>query len=160
MDRAAFSETLGGVFEHSPWVAERAWENRPFADIGDLHATMTQAVREAGPERQLALIRAHPELAGKAAAEGCLTRESTSEQSSAGLDRCTRDELATLRELNRAYRHKFDFPFVMAAKGRSKGEILAAIRERLDRPVEKEFACCQDEIAEIARLRLADLVDE
>ena len=158
MDRDAFTQALGGIFEHSPWVAERVWEARPFADADALHEIMVQAMHGAGRERQLALIRAHPELAGKAAAEGALTRESTGEQASAGLDRCTPEELAALRELNRAYRAKFDFPFLMAVKGRGRDEILTALRERLDHPLEEEFARCLDEIAEIARLRLTDLI--
>ena len=160
MDRDAFAETLGGVFEHSPWVAERAWEAKPFADVEVLHGAMTQTVRDAGHERQLALSRAHPELAGKAAAEGTLSCESTGEQAGAGLDRCTPEELVALHALNRAYRDRFDFPFVMAVKGRSRSEILAALRERLDQPVEEEFARCLNEIAAIARMRLADLIRE
>ncbi len=158
MSRDAFTETLAGVFEHSPWVAEGAWSARPFHDLDQLHGALVAVVRHAGRERRLALIRAHPELAGKAAASGAMTRDSTLEQASAGLDRCAPEELAALRQGNRAYLDRFGFPFVMAVKGRTRTAILQALAQRLDNSPQAEFDRCLDEIAKIARLRLADLV--
>src|SRR5437667_2141732 len=138
-DRASFVAILGGIFEHSPWIAEAAWEGRPFASVDALHEAMAKVVRDAPRERQLALIMAHPELAGREAAEGSLTPDSRGEQASAGLDRCTRDELKRLRELNAAYRQKFGFPFVMAIKGRTRGEIFQALEARMQHGTDEEF---------------------
>ncbi len=157
-DRAQFVAALSGIFEHSPWVADFAWESRPFSSIAALHAAMVDAVRHADIEAQLALICAHPELAGKEAAAGVLTQESKTEQASAGLDRCTADELARLRTLNKAYREKFGFPFVMAVKQRSKHEILDALASRVGNAREQEFATCLAEIGKIGRFRLEALL--
>ena len=153
-DRAHFVAVLGGIFEHSPWVAELAWNARPFASVDALHAAMVYAVRTAKVEAQLALICAHPELAGKEAATDTLTQESQTEQISAGLDRCTAEELGQLRALNKTYREKFGFPFVMAVKHRSKHEILAALAARVANAREQEFATCLSEIGKIGKLRL------
>ncbi len=153
-DRTHFVAVLGGIFEHSPWVAEIAWHARPFASVDALHTAMVDAVRTAEVEAQLALICAHPELAGKEAATGTLTRESQTEQASAGLDRYTTEELARLRALNKTYREKFGFPFVMAVKHRSKQEILAALAVRGANGREQELSTCLSEIGKIARLRL------
>ena len=160
MERSAFVARLGGVFEHSPWVAERVCSKRPFASTSALHCAMVEAVRDAGRDQQLSLIRAHPELAGKAARDGVLTRESTTEQLSAGLDRCTSDELGEIGELNRAYLEKFTFPFIMAVKGRSKAEVLDAMRARLGHSQEQAFEASLDQIARIAMLRLDDLIED
>ena len=157
--RAAFVAALGGVFERSPWVAAAAWEQRPFNSRAALHRAMVDIVRGAGHERQLALIRAHPELAGSKALAAGLTDASKAEQSSAGLTRASPEELARFAELNRRYRERFGFPFVMAVRGRSKDEILAAFAERLAQPPEAEFARALDEIARIAELRLAALIE-
>ncbi len=157
-DQSQFVKLLGGIFEHSPWVAEIAWRARPFATIDALHAAMVEAVRTAELEAQLALISAHPELAGKEAAAGSLTQESKTEQASAGLDRCTSEELARLRALNKAYRDKFGFPFVMAVKHRSRHEILAALATRVASDREQEFNACLTEIGKIGRLRLDALL--
>ena len=157
-DQAHFVKVLGGIFEHSPWVAEIAWRERPFATIDALHAAMVEAVRAAEVEAQLALICAHPELAGKEAASGTLTRQSQTEQASAGLDRCTAEELARLRALNKAYGEKFGFPFVMAVKHRSKHEILAALATRIANGREEEFQSCLMQIGKIGRLRLDALL--
>ncbi len=154
VDRAHFVAVLGGIFEHSPWVAEMAWEAWPFATIDALHTAMAEAVSNAKVDAQLALICAHPELAGKDAATGTLTLESQTEQASAGLDRCTAEELGQLRALNKAYREKFGFPFVMAVKHRSKHDILAALAARVANAREQEFAACLTEIGKIGRLRL------
>lgn len=154
LDRETFVRMLGGIFEHSPWVAEGSWERRPFADLDGLHRAMVEVMRGAGRERQLVLIRAHPELAGAAARRGDLTEASRQEQGSAGLATADDEELARFRALNEAYRGTFGFPFIMAVKGRSRAEILAAFEERLQHTPEAEFERALDEIARIARLRL------
>ncbi|MGA0582643.1 MAG: 2-oxo-4-hydroxy-4-carboxy-5-ureidoimidazoline decarboxylase [Castellaniella sp.] len=154
LTQAEFSRELGSIFEHSPWIPERAWAARPFADVDALHRAMMRVVREAGPAEQLALIAAHPELAGKEAAEGTLTNDSTSEQRGAGLDQCSPEELRRLRGLNAAYRQQFGFPFVIAVKGRSRYQIMDAIEQRLRNDRETEFDTCLDQIGQIARFRL------
>jgi 2-oxo-4-hydroxy-4-carboxy-5-ureidoimidazoline decarboxylase len=153
-----FVATLGGIFEHTPWIAERAYERRPFASVDALHAAMLAVLAAAPREAKLALICAHPELAGKEAAAGTMTADSVGEQASAGLDRCTPDELARLRAGNAAYSEKFGFPFVMAVKGRSRQEILAALAERIGNTREAELARCLEEIGKIARMRLDALL--
>lgn len=152
--RDEFVRTLGGIFEHTPWIAERAYAARPFASVDDLHRAMVATLASAPLEAKLALICAHPELAGKEAAAGTMTADSVGEQASAGLDRCTPDELARLRAGNTAYRDKFGFPFVMAVKGKSRQEILTALASRVGGTRDAEFARCIDEIGKIARLRL------
>jgi 2-oxo-4-hydroxy-4-carboxy-5-ureidoimidazoline decarboxylase len=159
-DRARFVSVLGDIFEHSPWVAEQAWIARPFASVEALHRAMLEAMWGARAEQQLQLISAHPELAGKEADEGTLTADSKTEQAGAGLDRCTAAELARLRELNRAYREKFGFPFVMAVKGRTKNEILAAIEARLQGQRDEEFRRCLEEIGTIGGFRLTALLGQ
>ncbi len=154
-----FARVLGGIFEHTSWIAERAYERRPFESVDALHAAMLAALAAAPREAKLALICAHPELAGREAAAGTMTADSVGEQTSAGLDRCSADELARLRAGNAAYREKFGFPFVMAVKGRSRQEILAALAERTGNTRDAEFARCLDEIGKIARLRLDALLE-
>jgi xanthine dehydrogenase D subunit len=151
---------LGTLFEHSPWVAEEAWRRRPFAGVAELHAALEAAMREAPRERQLALINAHPELAGREAQEGALTRESTHEQASAGLDRLTAGELEALRRLNRDYRERFGFPLIVCVREHTKDSILAWGTARLEHSREREIEIALGEIAKIARLRLADLLSE
>ena len=155
MSKEEFVAALGGIFEHTPWIAERAHAARPFADVDTLHRAMVAVLAAAPDAAKLALIRAHPELAGKEAAAGTMTAESVGEQASAGLDRCTRAELARLSELNARYRTRHGFPFVIAVKGKSKHDILAALEARLGNESADEFRRCLDEIAKIARLRLA-----
>ena len=155
--REHFVKVLGGIFEHSPWVAESAWNARPFASIDALHAAMVAAVDAAGEARQLALICAHPELAGKEATAGTLTQDSRTEQSGAGLDRCSHEELVRLRELNLAYREKFGFPFVIAVKHLTRQDILDALTTRINSSRERELAACVSEISKIGRLRLEAL---
>ena len=134
MDEPAFVRALGGVFEHSPWVARRAFAARPFADVVSLHIAMVDAMGRASDDEKLALLRAHPELAGKAAVRGELTADSTQEQSGAGLAQCTPEEFATITDLNRRYNAKFGFPFILAVKGlRPRGDpprVRAARRAR------------------------------
>jgi 2-oxo-4-hydroxy-4-carboxy-5-ureidoimidazoline decarboxylase len=159
MDAPAFAGALAHVFEHAPWVAERAAGRRPFRDREALHRAMTEVVRAAGQSEQEALICGHPELAGKAAIARDLTPDSSREQSGAGLDRLTRAEYERFHVLNTAYRKKFGFPFIMAVKGRNKDEILAAFGQRLENDRAIEFATALDQIGRIATFRLADLVD-
>lgn len=154
LPQAAFVARFGSIFEHSPWIAERAWSARPFASVDALHGAMMKVLRAASAAEQLALIRAHPELAGKEAATGTLTTASTGEQQGAGLDQCTASELQRLRSLNAAYRARFDFPFVIAVKGLSRHQIIAAIETRLNNDTATEFRTCLDEIGKIARFRL------
>jgi 2-oxo-4-hydroxy-4-carboxy-5-ureidoimidazoline decarboxylase len=158
LERDRFVALFGGVFEHAPWVAEAAYEAGPFASLEALHAAMVDAMRRAPRERQLALIRAHPDLAGRAAIAGTLTAASSAEQASAGLDQCTPAEFERFRDLNDKYKEKFGFPFIMAVKGRTRQEILGAFEQRLDRSSETEFEEALNQIARIARLRLAGLI--
>jgi allantoate deiminase/N-carbamoyl-L-amino-acid hydrolase len=156
--REYFVKVLGAIFEHSPWVAESAWSARPFASIDALHAAMVAAVDGAGEARQLALICAHPELAGKEADAGTLTQDSRTEQSGAGLDRCSPEELARLRALNLAYREKFGFPFVIAVKHLTRQDVLDALATRIGNSRKQELATCLTEIGKIGRLRLDALL--
>ncbi len=158
--REAFVEHPGGVFEHSPWVAERVYNQRPFATREALAAAMVAAVEEAEPERQLALLRAHPELAGRAAVRGEMTAFSTDEQGGSGLLLCSPEELARLQELNRAYAGKFGFPFIIAVRGLDRGAIIAAFERRLGNERESEIAEALRQIARITGFRLAGLVEE
>ncbi|MGH6905922.1 MAG: 2-oxo-4-hydroxy-4-carboxy-5-ureidoimidazoline decarboxylase [Geminicoccaceae bacterium] len=153
-----FVEQFGGVFEHAPWVAEDAYRAGPFATVEALHGAMVDAMRQAPREKQLALIRAHPDLAGRAAVRGGLSAASSAEQASAGLDQCTPAEFERFRALNDKYRRKFHFPFIMAVKGKGRAQILAAFERRLNNSAQVEFEEALDQIAEIARLRLADLI--
>lgn len=154
LSQADFAARLGDIFEHSPWIPERAWQRRPFASVDALHAAMVAAVDAASRDEQLGLIQAHPELAGKEAAAGTLTSASTGEQRGAGLDQCSAEELARLRRLNAAYRERFGFPFVIAVKGLSRYQIMDAVEARLNNDAATEFRACLTEIGKIARFRL------
>ncbi|WP_341676478.1 2-oxo-4-hydroxy-4-carboxy-5-ureidoimidazoline decarboxylase [Niveibacterium sp. SC-1] len=158
MDQAAFVAALEGIFEHSPWIARRAWAQRPYADRAGLLAALVAEMWAATAAEQHALIAAHPELAGKAAVRGELTAESTSEQRGAGLDSCTPAEFARLQELNAAYRARFGIPFVVAVRGRDRAAILAALEARLGNSVEAEVAEALRQIERIAALRLENRV--
>ena len=150
----AFVERYSGLFEHSPWIVERAAARRPFPD---LHAGLMQVVADAGVEDQLRLIRAHPELAGKAAIDQALTAESTAEQASAGLDRLTEAEFERFHRLNAAYRDTFGFPFIICVRKTDKAGILTAMESRLHHDRETELRVALAEIGEIVRLRLEDM---
>jgi 2-oxo-4-hydroxy-4-carboxy-5-ureidoimidazoline decarboxylase len=154
LSQADFVARLDGIFEHSPWIAERAWSAGPFLNVDALHAAMTLVVDTASESEQLGLICAHPELAGKEAEAGTLTTASTGEQRGAGLDQCSKEELERLRELNRAYRERFGFPFVIAVKGLSRYQIMDAVEARLANDRSTEFRTCVREIGKIARFRL------
>lgn len=158
LPQAAFTARLDGIFEHSPWIAERAWERRPFATVDQLHGALLAVLDAAADDERLGLICAHPELAGKEAEAGTLTTASTGEQRGAGLDQCSRDELLRLRRLNAAYRARFGFPFVIAVKGLSRYQIMDAVEARLHNDRATEFAACLREIGKIARFRLDALL--
>ena len=158
LPRAEFVAALDGIFEHSPWVAEAAWEDRPFATVNALHDAMCQAVIDAGEGAQLDLIRAHPELAGKAAVRGELTAESTREQAGAGLDQCSAEEYARLTELNDAYKAKFGFPYILAVRGHTRSSIIENFAGRLENSRADEIEACLRQIFRIAGFRLEDLV--
>jgi 2-oxo-4-hydroxy-4-carboxy-5-ureidoimidazoline decarboxylase len=160
LERARFVELFGGVVEHAPWVAEASFAAGPFDNLEALHKAMVEAVRGAPRARQLALIRAHPDLAGRAAIAGELTAASSAEQTSAGLDQCTPAEFERFRELNRKYKKKFRFPFILGVKGRTRADILAAFEQRLSSSPEAEFDEALHQIARIARFRLEDLLTE
>ncbi len=158
MDESDFVRALGGVFEHSPWVARQAFASRPFVDVASLHDAMIEVVGRASGDEKLALLRAHPELAGKAAVRGELTADSTQEQSGAGLAHCTPEEFATITDLNRRYNEKFGFPFILAVKGYDRAGILREFARRVERDPVAEFAECLAQIARITRFRLEALV--
>ena len=161
LPRAAFVDHFGGVFEHSPWVAQAAFDAGLDASCdtaSGLHALMSRAMMAGDDVQKLALIMAHPDLAGRLALAGRLTAESTREQASAGLDQLTDEERARFTELNDAYKARFGFPFIMAVKGRSKGEIMEAFERRIAHDSTREFATALDEISRIARLRLGDML--
>jgi OHCU decarboxylase len=158
LDEPAFVAALGPVFEHSPWVAEGAWRRRPFASVAALQDAFAAALREAPRERQVELVRSHPELAGREAQAGELTAESTREQASAGLDRLTAAEVEALRGLNAAYRERFGFPLVICVREHTKASIFAWGAQRLAHDDEQELAIALGEVAKIGRLRLEDAV--
>jgi 2-oxo-4-hydroxy-4-carboxy-5-ureidoimidazoline decarboxylase len=157
-DCATFTAALGHLFEHSPWVAEETWPRRPFRDAAQLHAALCATMRAATAERQLALIRAHPDLAGRLARQHQLTAESSREQASAGLDRLTDAELAEFQRLNAAYLARFGFPFIICARLNHKAAILAAMQARAGQAPAVEFQTALGEIEKIARLRLTDML--
>ncbi len=160
LSRDAFVAALGALFEGSPWIATATWPARPFTSIDKLHQALCATMYAAPIERQVALIQAHPDLAGKAAVEGTLTAESTREQSSAGLSRLTPAQFATFTRLNQAYRDTFGFPFVICARAHSAASILERFATRLEHPRDQEIATALGEIAKIAHLRLLDAVRE
>src|SRR4051812_1227921 len=157
-DRAAFTAALGHLFEHSPWVAEETWSQRPFASAEALHAALCATMRAADRERQITLIRAHPDLAGRLAQQKKLTADSTREQASAGLDQLTDAELAEFTKNNDAYKSRFGFPFIICARLNAKATILAAMQARVNHAPDIEFATALGEIEKIAWLRLTDLL--
>ena len=161
----AFVVLLEGTYEHSPWIAREAWGRRPFASLAALKRALVEVVRGAGRERQLGLIRAHPELAGKAMVAKALTAESTGEQGRAGLTDCTPAEFAHIQALNAAYNARFGWPFILAVRGpRGAGltrqEIIASFERRLAGHPDDEFAEALRNIHRIAEIRLADKFGE
>jgi len=151
---AAFVEQLSAIFEHSPWVAEKAAANRPYPNIATLHQSMVQIVQEAGESTQLALLNSHPDLVGQA----LLTPESTSEQAAAGLTHLSEQEKEKFLTYNQDYRKKFGFPFILCARLNKKEAILATFPQRLAQTRAVEITTALEEIAKIARLRLEDVI--
>lgn len=160
-DLAAFVARFGGVYEHAPWVAEQAYRSaRDLADAAAIAAVFAACVDAASDDAKLALIRAHPDLAGRAAVRGDLTADSADEQSSAGIDRCSPEEFGRFEQCNTRYKKKFGFPFVMAVRDSNRHEILAAFERRLSNSRDAEFAQAIAEIHKIARLRFEKLFAE
>ncbi len=153
-DRAAFARALGWIFEESPWVAERAWDRRPFRSLDDLHAAMTTVVEAATEAEQLALLRAHPDLGTHAR----ISDASMGEQRGAGLDRLTAEEFGRLQRLNDHYRTTFGFPFLFAVKGSTKHNVLAALDARSRRSRDEELAEALRQVCKISRFRLEELL--
>jgi 2-oxo-4-hydroxy-4-carboxy-5-ureidoimidazoline decarboxylase len=158
MDRGAFVDAFGSTFEHSPWVAEGAWTARPFATVDALHAAMINVVNRAPRETQIAFLRAHPELAGKEAQAGTMTRESVGEQASAGLDALSRAEVLELRALNARYRERHGFPFIVAVRRHGKAQIFEQLRLRIERDSDVELQEAMNQISVITRLRISSKV--
>ena len=162
MDEHEFVDTFGAVYEHSPWVARTVWQDADKSALAQrepLAQAMRQVVEQADETQQMTLIRAHPDLGGKLAVAGGLTAESAREQAGAGLDGCTPEQYERLQALNDAYTQKFGFPFIVAVKGLTREEILAAMQARLDNDAATERRRALDEIHRIARFRLAALLD-
>lgn len=154
LPEADFVSALKDIFEHSPWVPAAVAGLRPFGDMETLHSALAGAMWRADQPTLLALLNAHPELAGKEADAGTLTAHSTGEQDSVGLNRLTAEEKARIVDLNRAYRAKHGFPFIIAVKLRTKSQIFAAFESRLAAPTEAEFSLALAEVGKIARMRL------
>ena len=152
---------LDGIYEHSPWIAAAAMAARPFADLAHLRRALADATRAGGRDAQLALLRAHPKLAGKAMVAGTLTAESTDEQTRSGLTQCSPEEFERLHALNDAYDRRFGWPFILAVRGPTgrgltRGEIIATFERRLGNAPDEEFEECLRNVHRIAELRLAD----
>lgn len=160
LPRQAFVSLLAEVYEHSPWVAEAAYSRAPFASRHDLHGAMEAAVAGADEARRLALLRAHPELAGRAALRGELTAHSMSEQGGSGLLAAPAASVERLQDLNRAYADKFGFPFIIAVRGLDRETILARLEERLHNTPEAERREALRQVGRIAALRLEALVED
>jgi OHCU decarboxylase len=160
LSRAAFIAAFADIYEHSPWVAERTYDRGEpvsFDEIDSLHAQMSRVLLAASRAEQLALINAHPDLAGKAAIRGELTAASSAEQAGAGIQDCSPEEFARFSALNAAYKARFGFPFIKAVKGSNRQQILAAFEQRLPHSPEQEFATALAEINRIALFRLQAL---
>lgn len=157
-NRHEFVEAVGWTFEHSPWVAERAWEQRPFASLDVLHDAMTRIVASATSDEQLALLRAHPDLGTIRLQADRLSDASKREQAGAGLEALTREELERLRALNTAYREKFGFPFLYAVKGSTTHDVLSALERRLPSTRDVEHQEALRQVYRIARFRLEDVI--
>ena len=160
LSRTAFIATFGGIYEHSPWVAETLYDQGLSEDDGDptrLAMRMAAIVDMAGDERQMVLLCSHPELAGKLAISGSLTAESTAEQASARLDQCSDEEFAEFQKLNQRYHKTFGHPFIIAVRGLDRAKILAAFRKRANHSAQVEFRTAIAEVHKIAKLRLDQL---
>lgn len=158
-DETAFVAALGDIYEHAPWVAQAAFARRPFRSLAALHEAMMAAVSAATPDERRRLIEGHPDLAGKAARAGTMTRDSTAEQTSAGLDRLSEKELARFHELNNAYRQKFGMPFIVCVRRHGKDSILRQFERRLSNAPASEVDAALTEIFRIAALRLDQRIE-
>ncbi|WP_207476279.1 2-oxo-4-hydroxy-4-carboxy-5-ureidoimidazoline decarboxylase [Arenibaculum pallidiluteum] len=158
LGRDAFVAAFGQVFEHAPWIAAEAWEARPFADPDALHGAMMAAIERASPERRLALLRSHPELAGEAMRQRLLTAASTDEQRGAGLTALGPEDGARFDALNAAYRERFGFPFIIAVREHTKDSILDAFARRLAAEPAEEIRTALGQVARIARHRIAAMI--
>ena len=158
MTAEAFADAFGDVAEHSPWIAQQAAKSRPFMDREDLIKTFSTVLRGANTDDQLALLRAHPDLAGTASFAGRMTENSRNEQAGAGLDRLTAEEFQRFTELNNAYVARFAFPFIFAVKGATKDMILASFEARVGNERETELANSLENVCRIFRFRLEELV--
>ncbi|WP_426238803.1 2-oxo-4-hydroxy-4-carboxy-5-ureidoimidazoline decarboxylase [Pararhizobium sp. DWP1-1-3] len=158
--RDEFVARFGGIFEHSPWVAERAFDAAPDISLTSdaVHEALVAPFRDASHAERLAVLRAHPDLAGKLAIAGGLTEDSKAEQAGAGLDRLSAVEHARFKALNTAYTEKFGFPFIIAVKGLNKDDILSAFERRIDNNLEEEFETASAQVEKIALLRLRSLL--
>ena len=159
LSREDFVCVIGPVFEDSPWVADSAWSKRPFKSVDLLHSALCKTVQGAAEDKQVDLIRAHPDLVGRAAQSGTLTPASTSEQASAGLNKLSEAEVAQFQKYNQSYRDKFGFPFVVCARLNKKDAILKGFEARLKNPREEEIKTALAEIEKIAYLRLQDIIE-
>ena len=159
MDRTAFVLKFGAIFEKSPWVAEKAWEKRPFANLDELHGAMVAVAKDAPASQQLALLQSHPDLAGKEAHAGTMTASSVAEQASAGLNSLSPTEFTELTSLNASYRAKFGFPFIIAVRMYTKEGIFFEFKRRLQNDTQTEFANDLQNVYIITRLRLNKLLD-
>jgi 2-oxo-4-hydroxy-4-carboxy-5-ureidoimidazoline decarboxylase len=155
-DRTAFIDVLGGVYEHSPWVAERTWSERPFWSIDDLHDSMAGTVRSASQEEKLELLGAHPDLGERTE----MTDASEVEQAAAGLDELSPEQYETFQRLNESYRERFGFPFIIAVSGESPDAIQEAMETRIDHSKSEEFRTALKQVDEIARFRLEELLTQ
>ena len=163
LDRAGFVALYGGLYEHSPWIAEQAWlqiADRESVTQQNLINLLKSIVDNSSYTQRLELLRAHPELAGKAAIDGCLTPASNVEQASARLDLCSQAEFESFHELNSAYNEKFNFPFILAVRNKKRAEILSVFKSRLDNSLDVEFCNAIEQVHKIASLRLIELSND
>jgi 2-oxo-4-hydroxy-4-carboxy-5-ureidoimidazoline decarboxylase len=158
LSQPAFVAQFGGVFEKSPWVAQKAWERRPFVSVDAMHAAMIAVVKSSPLPSQLALLQSHPDLAGKEAQSGTMTSSSAAEQSGAGLNALTKPEMASIAKLNAAYRQKFGFPFIIAVRLHTKEGIFFDFSQRLANDTQTEYFNDLQNVYAISRLRLAAIL--
>jgi OHCU decarboxylase len=160
LKREDFIQALSPLFEGPPWIVAEAWHARPFQTRAELYTTLCAIIQQAPLEKQIALLRSHPDLVGRAALAGKLSSASTSEQASAGLDKLTPAEITMFTQLNRAYWDRFDFPFIICVRENKKESILSGFATRMHHTREQEIALALQEVAKICALRLQDLVQE
>ncbi|GCE12842.1 2-oxo-4-hydroxy-4-carboxy-5-ureidoimidazoline decarboxylase [Tengunoibacter tsumagoiensis] len=158
LEHAVFVQTLTPLFEGPPWIISAAWSRRPFTSLTHFHQELCAIMFAASEAQQIALLRAHPDLVGRAALAGTLSPSSTSEQASAGLDQLTHEEIALFTQLNQEYHQRFGFPFVICARENKKESILAGFATRLSHSREQEILIALGEVAKISRLRIQDLL--